>query len=366
MKKLRLGILFGGQSAEHEVSLQTARNVVDAVNKDKYDITLIGIDKDGVWNLQDASDFLLNEINPSLIALNRGTESVTLLPYKKDKQLLNLKSKNLSALDAIFPLLHGTFGEDGTIQGLLKLAHIPYVGADVLGSAIGMDKDITKRLLRDAGIPITKFKCLRKDDLLPSFSDMEKSLGNPFFIKPVNAGSSIGVSKISTENEFKKAVKLALSYDNKILIEKAINGREIEFALLGNENPIISVPGEIIVNDDFYSYDAKYINSKNSSLQIPAQIPNDIIQKMQKIALKTFKVLACEGMARIDMFLTAKHQIFVNEINTIPGFTKISMYPKLWEASGITYSELIDKLIQLALDRYDRDSKLKTTITPNS
>lgn len=361
MNKLGVGILFGGKSAEHEVSLQTARNVVDAIDKDKYDITLIGIDKIGKWYLCNNSHFLISENDPSLIKLNTGSNLVSLLPFKSENQLITQTSQNLPHLDVVFPLLHGTFGEDGTIQGLLKLAHIPYVGADVLGSAIAMDKDVTKRLLKEAGIPITNFKTVHKNNDIPEFEKIRNVFGLPFFVKPANAGSSIGVSKIRSIDEYEKAVSLAFSYDNKILIEKAVAGREIEFSILGNQNdPIVSLPGEIIVNDDFYSYDAKYINSTGSSSQIPANIPEDITKKMQEMAIKTYKTLSCEGMARVDMFLTKDAEIFVNEINTIPGFTKISMYPKLWAASGISYAELIDRLIDLAIKRHLRDQKLLT------
>lgn len=366
MTKLNIGILFGGQSTEHEVSLMTARNVVDAIDKNKYNLTLIGIDKNGTWYLNDNSQFLLNEDSPGSIRLNSGSNIVSLIPYRSNQQLISQTVQNLPHLDVVFPLLHGPFGEDGTIQGLLKLSNLPYVGADVLSSSIAMDKDIAKRLLRDANIPITKFLTIKKDEITPSFIEIEKEFNLPFFIKPANAGSSIGVSKIRTEDEYKKALNLAFSFDNKILIEKAVNGREIEFAVLGNEDPIVTIPGEIIVKDDFYSYDAKYINPEGSSLQIPAQIPEEIKIKMQKIAISTFKLLACEGMARVDMFLTKDNQIFVNEINTIPGFTKISMYPKLWEASGIPYTELIDKLINLALDRHQRDQRLQTNSNHSS
>jgi D-alanine-D-alanine ligase len=366
MNKIRVGILFGGQSAEHEVSLQTARNVVDAIDREKYDIVLIGIDKNGKWQRSDTSHFLLNENDPSLIKLHHSNSTLSLLPYKNDKQLLEISNHDLTSLDVIFPLLHGTYGEDGTIQGLLKLAHIPFVGSSVLGSAIAMDKDITKRLLRDANIPVTKFITTRSNAPHPEFSDIVRKIGLPFFIKPANAGSSIGVSKVTNEDEYGKALTLAKKYDNKIMIEKAVKGREIEFAVLGNENPIISVPGEIILNDEFYSYDAKYIDETASNLQIPAKISEKIINEMQQIALKTYKLLECEGMARVDMFLTKDNQIFVNEVNTIPGFTKISMYPKLMQASGIPYTELIDRLIKLARERFARDSQISTSIIHNS
>src|SRR3989344_7305288 len=239
-----------------------------------------------------------------------------------------------------FPVLHGPFGEDGTMQGLLKLANIPFVGADVLGSAIGMDKDAMKRLLRDAGIPIGRFVVLKKNET-SSYKNIVKMLGLPLFIKPANLGSSVGVHKVHNEKGFDEALNDGFSFDTKVIVEEFIDGREIECSVLGNDDPIASVSGEIIVKDEFYSYNAKYIDEDGAMLEIPAKITKSQVRKVQELAIKTFKILECSGMARVDFFMTKKEKIIVNEINTIPGFTSISMYPKLWEASGIGYSELI-------------------------
>jgi len=360
-KKLRIGLIFGGKSAEHEVSLQSARNIIEVLDKNKYETVLIGIDKKGLWHLHDQKSFLLNESNPNLIALNKNGERISVVPERQANSLVSLEKKNsVGAIDVVFPILHGPFGEDGSIQGMLKLMDIPYVGSGILGSAVGMDKEITKRLLKEAGIPVGKFMCL-KNPKETTFEKVKKELGLPLFVKPVNMGSSVGVSKVTSKNEFKKALELAFSYDRKVLIEAAIEGREIECAVLGNENPIASVLGEIAVTVDFYSYEAKYIDENGASLIIPASVSHKISEKIQRLAIQTFKVLGLEGMARIDFFLKSNGEVFVNEANTIPGFTKISMYPKLWEKTGISYSKLLDILIKLAIERYKKDKKLKTS-----
>lgn len=364
-EKTRVAVIFGGRSAEHEVSLQSAKNVIEAIDKNKYDVVLIGIGRDGRWYLNHSSKFILNSTNPKLIALNKSNKEVALISTKTSGQLVNLSDrKGVTSVDVVFPVLHGPYGEDGTIQGLLKLANIPFVGPSVLGSAIGMDKDVMKRLLRDSGVPVANFITLDKTNLRKlNFNKIKKQLGIPLFIKPANQGSSIGDHKVSTEKEFKKAVKDAFKYDNKILIEEYIEGRQLECSVLGNENPIASLPGEIIVNKkkhEFYSYEAKYIDEKGATLVVPAKLPEKIVKDVQKMSVRVFKVLCCEGMARVDFFLRDKDKkLIVNEINTIPGFTKISMYPKLWEASGIPYTELITRLINLAIERQKRDQKLK-------
>lgn len=360
-KKIRVGILFGGKSAEHEVSLQSAKNIVEAIDRDKYEVVLIGIDKDGQWYLNEASRFLLHAEDPRLIALNRSNQSVILAPKERNNQLVNLTShQSLGRLDVVFPVLHGPFGEDGTVQGLLKLFNIPYVGAGILGSAVGMDKDVMKRLLRDAGLPVPKFLVFHKELMNEiKFEPIKKQLGLPFFLKPANLGSSVGIHKVKDESQFHSSLLDAFQYDVKILIEEYIKGREIECSVLGNEHPIVSIPGEIIPQHEFYSYKAKYIDEKGALLEIPAKLSSETIKQIQDVALKAFKVLCCEGMARIDFFLRNETEIFVSEINTIPGFTKISMYPKLWEASGISYTELIDRLIQLALERFEKEKRLK-------
>ena len=359
-KKIKVGIIFGGKSAEHEVSLRSAKNVIEAIDKDKYEPVLIGVDKKGKWLLVDSSKFLLNSGNPKLIRLNNETsQSVALVP-QSDGKIVNLDiHESDKSIDVVFPILHGPFGEDGTVQGLLKLANIPFVGAGVLGSAVGMDKDIMKRLLRDAEIPIGKFLTFKEKDI-PTYEKAVKGLGLPFFVKPANMGSSVGVSKVREEKDFDKAIREAFKYDRKILIEENILGREIECSVLGNDYPIASVPGEVIPNHDFYSYEAKYIDEHGAVLEIPANLSGDIVKKIQELAVKTFKTLSCEGLGRIDFFLKENGDVLVNEINTIPGFTSISMYPKLWEASGISYTELIDRLIKLALERFKKEQKLKT------
>ena len=351
-KKLKIGVLFGGKSAEHEVSLQSARNVINSLDKNKYEIVPMGITKEGKWLLSNTSNYLLNSNNPKLIKLN--TSSREIVP-------INDEVRTREKIDVIFPVMHGPFGEDGSMQGLLKLAGVPFVGAGVLGSAVGMDKEVMKRLLRDAGIPIGRFMAVKLGEKL-NFQKIKKEFGLPVFIKPANMGSSVGVSKVRNEAEFKKAVAEAFKYDTKILIEEFINGREIECAVLGNDEPIASVPGEIIANQEFYSYDAKYID-KGSVAEIPAKIDKKTAKLVRKLAVKTFKVLNCEGLGRVDCFLTKQGEVYVNEINTIPGFTDISMYPKLWEASGITQGKLLDILINLAIERFNKEKKLKTTIS---
>lgn len=363
-RKLRVGVIFGGRSAEHEVSLQSAKNIVEAMDKDKYEVVLIGIDKKGRWYLNEEPRFLLNENDPKLIRLGSTDEEVVLIPGEGTDQLINIsKQQRIGEIDVIFPILHGPFGEDGTMQGLLKLSNIPFVGASILGSAVGMDKDVMKRLLRDAGIPIADFLVLDRHSINEiDFEKVKEKLGLPVFIKPANLGSSVGISKAENEKDFLKATQLAFQYDNKILIEEYIEGREIECSVLGNEDPMASLPGEVIPQHDFYSYEAKYIDENGAALEIPAKLSDDLIKEIQECAVKTFKVLCCEGMARIDFFLTNDNDIVVNEINTIPGFTKISMYPKLWEVSGIPYKELIDRLIKLALERHEKEQKLKSSV----
>ncbi len=360
-KKVRVGILFGGKSAEHEVSLQSAKNVIDAIDKDKFEVSLIGIDKTGRWLLPNKSQFLLNASDPKLIKLNNENgERVALIPESAG-ELSNLTNHDVrNSIDVVFPILHGPLGEDGTIQGLLKLAGVPFVGAGVLGSAVGMDKDVMKRLLRDAGIPIGKFLVFREGEKI-DFSDVVNKLGLPFFVKPANLGSSVGVNKVKDKDTFAAAVAEAFLYDTKILVEEFIEGREIECAVLGNQEPHASAIGEVIPNQEFYSYNAKYIDPNGAALEIPAKIPEVVSEEVKKLAIKTFKVLSCEGLGRVDFFLKKDGTVLVNEINTIPGFTKISMYPQLWAITGVSYPELITRLIELAIERFKREQKLKSS-----
>jgi D-alanine-D-alanine ligase len=370
-KKINVGILFGGKSAEHEVSLQSAKNVYDAIDRDKYNPILIGIDKTGRWLLNEGSRFLLNADDPKNIRLNQSGDAVVIAP-QSGGSISNLTTqKGSGAVDVVFPILHGPFGEDGTVQGFLKLADIPCVGAGVLGSAAGMDKEVMTRLLRDAGIPSGKFIALQSHEKPPSFADAVRQLGEPIFIKPANMGSSVGVYKVRNDAEYRAAVEAAFQYDTKIILEEFIPGRELECAILGNEEPAASVPGEIISTHEFYSYDAKYLDEHGAVLEIPAKIPDDVAKQIQALAIKTFQTLSCEGLSRVDFFLKetggdansiAGSRIIVNEINTMPGFTKISMYPKLWEASGISYTELISRLIELAIKRFEKEKMLKTSV----
>lgn len=360
-KRIRVGILFGGKSAEHEVSLQSAKNVAEAIDRDKYDVALIGIDKSGRWLLPNQSRFLLDAGDPKRVRLNdEEQESVALVPQSEGALTDLTAGGTHSSIAVVFPILHGPFGEDGTVQGLLKLAGVPFVGAGILGSAVGMDKDVMKRLLRDAGLPIARFLVFRPGDMI-NFEAVAQELGLPFFVKPANMGSSVGVYKVSDQETFERAVEGALAYDMKILIEEFVDGRELECSVLGNRRPMASVVGEIVPHHDFYSYEAKYIDDSGAGLEIPADIPDVVSDRVREVAIRTFQALECEGLARVDFFLKKDGDLIVNEINTIPGFTKISMYPRLWEASGVPYAELINRLIELALERFEREQELKTS-----
>ncbi|MFB6421721.1 MAG: D-alanine--D-alanine ligase [Candidatus Malihini olakiniferum] len=353
MKKLRVGIIFGGKSTEHEVSLQSAKNIIDSIDKKKFNVTMIGIDKQGVWHINDASNYLPNDENPAFIALNRSNKNVAMISGKIYKQIIESQNTYaLTQLDVIFPISHGTLGEDGSLQGLLRMANIPFVGSSVLSSAISMDKDMTKRLLRDAGLLVAPFITLnRANRQCHSFTSIKTFLDLPLFIKPANQGSSVGVSKIRNETEFHRAVELAFQFDHKVLVERAIFGREIECAVLGNDHPKVSVCGEIVLDDEFYSYNNKYIKAQGALIRAPAELKAEIKKKIQRITLQAFQVLECQGMARVDVFLTHDNKVIINEVNTLPGFTNTSMYPKLWQASGLSYTSLITSLIELALDR---------------
>jgi D-alanine-D-alanine ligase len=354
-KKLRVAILFGGRSAEHEISLISARNIAAAMDPGKYRISAIGIDKQGRW-LYDRDGRLLRDKSCTRVELPQRAGVNPLLSG-------GAALRALADVDVVFPVLHGPFGEDGTVQGFLKLANLPFVGAGVLGSALGMDKDVMKRLLRDAGIPIAKFLVFdRATRNRISFSRVRRELGMPVFVKPANLGSSVGISKAASTGELARAVANAFRYDNKILVEETISGREIECAVLGNEQPKASLPGEIITGHAFYSYQAKYVDDQGARLVIPAALPLSSRRRLQELSLRTFRVLCCSGMARVDFFLRGNDEIFVNEINTIPGFTAISMYPKMWDASGLSYGRLIDRLIQLAVQQFRAEQRLRATL----
>lgn len=358
-KRLRVALLFGGKSAEHEISLISARNIAAALDKKKYQVIAIGIDKQGRWYFDEGAR-LLGDSRIASVEPGKPTSAAAILPGAGATPLIRTHGRGaLAGIDVVFPILHGPFGEDGTVQGMLKGANVAFVGAGVLGSAVGMDKDVMKRLLRDAKIPVGKFLVFRRSDKI-SWAKVKRTLGMPLFIKPANMGSSVGISKVAQPADFARAVRESFRYDNKIVIEKLIRGREIECAVLGNENPIASLPGEIIVNRDFYSYDAKYLDDNGARLEIPAKLPARVLRDVRKTAIQAYRALCCEGMARVDFFLGQDGRIWVNEINTIPGFTQISMYPKMWQASGLSYSALMDRLIALALDRFRKEKSLRT------
>lgn len=361
-RKIRVAVICGGKSVEHEISLQSARNVIEAMDREKYDIVLIGIDKEGHWHLKNLASFEEEMKSSFLPHLAPQGDEVVFVPAAGG-QLVNLTTaERLQAVDVVFPVLHGPFGEDGTIQGLLKIAGVPFVGAGVLGSAVAMDKEASKRLLKEAGIPIGKFLSFTSGEKEKiKFNEVVNYLGLPLFVKPASLGSSVGMNKVKKEEDFLPALEEAFLYDSKVLIEEYIQGREIECAVLGNESPRASCLGEIIPRHEFYSYEAKYVDPEGALLQIPASLPENIVKEAQCLAIQAFRVIFGEGMARVDFFLRGE-EILINEINTIPGFTSISMYPKLWEVSGIPYPQLIDELIQLALERKKKEESLQTFI----
>ena len=353
MKK-RIGILFGGKSAEHEVSIRSAINVASALDLERFEPVPIYIDKQGEWLYVPTVESVLESTYESKnVSLSLGTS----------KSGDSLEADLLNHVDVIFPVLHGPLGEDGSVQGLFNLIEVPFVGPGILSSAVGMDKDVAKRLLRDSGITVARFRVISATEFASTNAEeIVQELGLPMFVKPANMGSSVGVSKVDTLEAFNSAAKEALRFDTKIVIEEAIVGAEIECAVLGNETPKASVIGKIVPQtDDFYSYDAKYIDMGGATLELPALISEEATKNAQELAIKVYKVLGCEGMTRVDMFLRDDNTIVVNEINTIPGFTNISMYPKLWEASGVSYTELTTTLIDLAIERFEVRRNLETS-----
>jgi D-alanine-D-alanine ligase len=365
-KKIKVGVIFGGRSGEHEVSLVSAKGIINAMDKGKYEIVPIGITREGRWIAS----------GDPMKALEAGTpeESVpaALLGDPSQKGLMRLEESEtamttarLSEIDVIFPVLHGPYGEDGTVQGLLELADIPYVGAGVLGSALGMDKALMKTVFQAHGLPVVEHLVIKRKEWERApqgvMQHIEDTLDYPCFIKPVNLGSSVGISKVHQRSELAPALNLAARYDRKMLAEQGVNAREIEVSVLGNDDPIASVPGEIIPCREFYDYIAKYIDDR-SELIIPADLPPETAQQIRELAIEAYLTVDCSGMARVDFLLDKDSgQIYLGELNTIPGFTPISMYPKLWEASGIPYSELIDRLIELALERHADKSRSETS-----
>lgn len=390
MKKLRVCVIFGGRSGEHEVSIVSATSVMQALDQSKYEVIPVGITKSGRWIAGEKSVQLLKsgiDNTPFYAMLPADPNEQRLLPATAQVPAANELEKIDEKFDVVFPVLHGPYGEDGTVQGLLELANLPYVGAGVLGSAVCMDKIVQKVLCLQAGVPVVKFLWLRYEDWQRNRAEpqavlanqqqlcgltqkamlakIEAELGFPVFVKPANLGSSLGISKAHNHEELIHGIEDAAQYDHKILLEAAApNAREIEISVLGNTQPKASVPGEIVPSNEFYDYDAKYVDGA-STLIIPAELSPALVEKIQTMAIRGFLACNCEGMARVDFLLSRETgELFLNELNTIPGFTQISMYPKLWEASGMSYSQLLDELIQLAIERHRRKNNLKTSYQP--
>ena len=363
--KLRVGVLFGGRSGEHEVSLRSAASIIDAMDKSRYEVVPIGITKEGRWLAAGEAERLLGGTYRPLPRADAGEPAdiirseagvlqhglpIVLAPDPSQRDTAS------QPLDVIFPILHGTFGEDGTVQGLLELAGMAYVGGGVLASAAGMDKDVMKRLFRDHGVPVVPWLLFLRAEIEAHprrlAAAVEARFRYPVFIKPANLGSSVGITKVHGRRELRPALELAATFDRKVLVERAVDGRELECSVLGNDDPEASVPGEIVPVHEFYDYAAKYLE-EGSELIIPARLTAAQTRRVQELAVGAFRAIDCSGMARVDLFLERKTgRIYVNEINTIPGFTSISMFPKLWEASGLPYPKLIDRLIELALERH--------------
>jgi D-alanine-D-alanine ligase len=364
--KLNLGLIFGGRSGEHEVSLQSAKSIVGAANMEKYNLLLLAVDKEGNWYLADNNKYLENEDDPARIELNLKTaQRIALAPDNNSNRIVRISDgMDLGHIDVAFPIIHGTFGEDGSLQGYMSILNIPCVGADVLGSAVGMDKLVAKKILINEGIPVADYLLAEKDSNIQTLVHQAiEKFGFPIFIKPVCSGSSVGVYKADNPEELNESIVKALRYDSRVLIEKAIKGREIECSVLGNTALLASVPGEVIPRHSFYSYEAKYIDANGAQLDMPAKVDASTAERIRELASRTYKALSCSGMARVDMFLTENGDLVMNEINTLPGFTKISMYPKLIGLSGITYSELIDRLVDLAIERHnEREDYLKNVL----
>ncbi len=364
-RRLRVGVVCGGRSGEHEVSVASARSVMAAMDRDKYEVVPIGITKEGCWIT--AADV----VKALAAGQTENSQQVALLADPRRTGLVRLDDREGTAetsleacLDVVFPVLHGTFGEDGTVQGLLELAGIPYVGAGVLGSAVGMDKAVFKDVMQAHGLPIVDHVVIKRKewDASPEriVEDVASSLGFPVFTKPANLGSSVGICKCQDRASLADGLAEAARYDRKLIVEAAVPAaREIEVSVLGNDDPIVSVPGEVVPSREFYSYEAKYLDEGDdaSRLLIPAPISSTLTGLVRELAIKAYLAIDCSGMARADFLLSSEtDELYVNELNTIPGFTSISMYPKLWEASGMTYRELIDRLIGLALERHrDRE-----------
>lgn len=352
-KKLKISVICGGQSTEHEVSLQSAKNVVAALDKEQYDVTVIFITQSGAWYLlENWHDFLT--LAPQHFIHHGQSKRITVALGNPERPWVSLDELgNAYPVDCVFPLVHGTNGEDGTLQGLFELLNLAYVGSDAQSSAICMEKDVTKNLLKAAGIAVAPAHVVYpRDELEGLYEQLCAKFGEMLFVKPTSLGSSVGTVPVNSAVSFQQAVKKVFAYDERALVEPRIYGREIECAVLGNENPKASIPGEIVLNSDYYSYEAKYLNPDSAKPVAPAELSEHLVKEIQLIAIRAFKAVHCAGMARIDFFLTADDKILVNEINTIPGFTNISMYPKMWTVSGLSYTQLLDELINLAMARH--------------
>lgn len=358
MSKLQVALLFGGKSPEHEISVISARNIYNAMNKSLYEVTLIGIAKNGKWYLETAE----NHQESGFVIGAKGRQIAVVPGNETQKFMLLDTNETLPDPQVVFPITHGPNGEDGTLQGLLTQLELPFVGPGVLGSAAAMDKDVCKRLFIQSGIDCAPGIVMYKSETdYITYEEVCAILGEVVFVKPANMGSSIGVSRADNKASFEKAVADAFLYDTKILVEKAIIGRELECAVLGNEHPEASAIGEIVMSKGFYDFEAKYISADEAQLYIPARdLDEETTERIRQTAIQAYLTLGLEGLTRVDVFLTPDGDILVNEVNTLPGFTSISMYPKLWEAEGLAYSNLIDKLLQLAIDRYQRNAQLKT------
>lgn len=357
MKKT-IALIFGGKSSEHEVSLRSAKNVAAALDKTKFDFILVGISKEGSWYRFSGPEIFEQTVRITDKSLPPASDPVALISEGGRPWLFSLQSQSKTAVDCAFPILHGTFGEDGTIQGLFKMMSLPFVGCGVWSSAAGMDKEVMKRLLAQAGINNARYELLTPYHS-PSYDQLVQKLGSPFFIKPANAGSSVGVHKIKSKSDFEEGLKDAFKYDTKVLAEEFVQGRELECSVMGlNSSPRASVPGEVVAHHEFYSYEAKYVDEKGASTIIPAALTAAEVEKVQKLAMQTYQVMGCDGLTRVDFFLKKNGDLFVNEINTIPGFTKISMYPKMWEASGVSYTDLITQLVGFAFAKHQEEEKL--------
>jgi D-alanine-D-alanine ligase len=380
VKKLRVGVIYGGRSGEHEVSIASAAAVVQNLDKQRYEAIPIRIEKDGRWLIADrlpvsssAAEVIEQSRLQAGLRSSRGGREAHLLAHPGEDQIMTIERGTTPAitglgLDVVFPVLHGPYGEDGTVQGLLELANIPYVGAGVLASAVGMDKAVAKLVFAARGLPLAKYlEVLRRDWVSqpePIAADVAATLKFPVFVKPANLGSSVGISKVKNAGELAAAMNLAGEYDRKIVIEAAVPAaREIECAVLGNHRPEASLPGEIIPSREFYDYEAKYLDDSSRCI-VPANLPAEVVAEVQRLAIEVFRAVDCAGMARVDFLMDGgSGAIYVNEINTIPGFTTISMYAKMWDASGLPYPALLDRLIALARERHAEKQLLRTSLT---